>query len=138
MCMYMYIHVCNFSPFFPGQGHDRHLFGLFHLVKRQGGEIPQIFMDPSYAGSCQFRLSTSTLGSIAYLHQGTFGPVVPNGYGISKLLTTLCLLLFGAIGSCQFFSTSVSFRSTLNHALIRSKPNGKLFPGPWVFISGLY
>ena len=69
---------------FEGQGHDRHLFGLRSLVQRQGGDMPEIFLDPSYAESCTFRLSTSTVGGHSFLHNSAFGPVVPNGYGIGE------------------------------------------------------
>ena len=68
----------------PGQGFDRHLFGLKNLATKKGGELPEIFCDPAYALINHNILSTSTLSSPAVL-LGGFAPVVQDGYGIGKM-----------------------------------------------------
>ncbi|KAL1129813.1 hypothetical protein AAG570_012757 [Ranatra chinensis] len=63
-----------------GQGFDRHMFAL-NLLAQKNGNIPDVFVDPSYATINHNILSTSTLNSDVLL-LGAFGPVVEDGYGI--------------------------------------------------------
>ncbi|KAI8620601.1 carnitine acetyl transferase [Chytriomyces sp. MP71] len=63
-----------------GKGVDRHLFGLKLLV-REGEEMPRLFLDPAYARSTKWTLSTSQISS-EYFNGIGFGEVVPDGYGI--------------------------------------------------------
>ena len=42
-----------------GQAFDRHLLGLRTLARESGMDMPDIFTDPSYGETLQFRLSTS-------------------------------------------------------------------------------
>ena len=84
-----------------GQGIDRHLLGLKLCAVEKGIDIPDFFVDPVYNESCHWKLSTSqvcdvmnTLVSTVRSHFVllqvpsrhnsllTFGPVVPDGYGI--------------------------------------------------------
>lgn len=67
---------------FAGKGFDRHLFALRILAESKNGKIPDIFQDPSYNLINHIILSTSTLTSPA-LRVGGFGPVSPDGFGIS-------------------------------------------------------
>lgn len=76
-----------------GQGVDRHLYALRDLATRTagagggeaGGEsavMPELLADPSYTKLASNELSTSTL-TLEYYRQGVFGPVHPEGYGVS-------------------------------------------------------
>ncbi|CAK9296202.1 unnamed protein product [Gordionus sp. m RMFG-2023] len=65
-----------------GQGFDRHLFILKHLSEGTGKNLPSIFTDPAYALMNKNILSTSTVES-PIIEMGGFGPVVPEGLGIS-------------------------------------------------------
>ncbi|XP_055922535.1 carnitine O-palmitoyltransferase 2, mitochondrial [Eupeodes corollae] len=64
-----------------GQGFDRHLFGLLHMAKLNGIDIPDLYNDESYKKINYNIISTSTLSSPAVL-AGSFGPTVPDGLGI--------------------------------------------------------
>lgn len=64
-----------------GQGFDRHLFAMKHMLLERNGSLPDLYLDPAYAKLNHIILSTSTLSSPA-LVIGGFAPVVPNGYGI--------------------------------------------------------
>ncbi|KAJ9579432.1 hypothetical protein L9F63_024456 [Diploptera punctata] len=65
-----------------GQGFDRHLYGLKLFAERNGGKLPNIFLDPAYASINHNIISTSTLSSPS-VRAGGFGPVVEDGYGIA-------------------------------------------------------
>lgn len=64
-----------------GQGFDRHLFGLKYIAKSNNLTLPKLYMDEAYQNINKNILSTSTLSSPALL-AGSFGPVVPNGFGV--------------------------------------------------------
>ncbi len=57
-----------------GLGVDRHLLGL--RCMQQSGELADIFKDPAYLKSMNFRLSSSNVSPGDRLYGG-FGPVVP-------------------------------------------------------------
>ena len=78
----LYLISPNIYYSFPGQGFDRHLFGLKHIAQQQG-ELPEFFHDPAYAKINHNILSTSTLSSPAVIIGG-FAPVVPDGYGVGE------------------------------------------------------
>ncbi|XP_031553075.1 carnitine O-acetyltransferase-like [Actinia tenebrosa] len=64
-----------------GQGIDRHLLGLKLIALESGMNVPELFMDSTYAYSLHFKISTSQVPfkEETYL---LFGPAVPDGYGI--------------------------------------------------------
>nr|CAD7445252.1 unnamed protein product [Timema bartmani] len=64
-----------------GHGVDRHLLGLKLIAIENGLEVPALFKDPAYIRSTHFRISTS---QVPMRSDGvlSFGPVVPDGYGI--------------------------------------------------------
>nr|CAD7199794.1 unnamed protein product [Timema douglasi] len=64
-----------------GHGVDRHLLGLKLIAVENGLEVPALFKDPAYIRSTHFRISTS---QVPMRSDGvlSFGPVVPDGYGI--------------------------------------------------------
>lgn len=64
-----------------GQGFDRHLFGLKHMAEVHNIPLDPIFVSDAYNKINYNILSTSSLSSDALL-AGSFGPVVPDGYGI--------------------------------------------------------
>lgn len=65
-----------------GQGFDRHLFALKKISENSNSTKSVIFEDPAYDALNYNILSTSTLSS-PVIFAGGFGPVVPDGYGIS-------------------------------------------------------
>lgn len=67
-----------------GQGCDRHLFALLKLSQSIGGNLPSIFLDPTFAHCMTFRVSSSTMGSHAVNTLAAFAPVTPDGYGICE------------------------------------------------------
>ncbi|ELU11602.1 hypothetical protein CAPTEDRAFT_162949 [Capitella teleta] len=69
-----------------GQGCDRHLFALLKLSQSIGGNLPSIFLDPTFAHCMTFRVSSSTMGSHAVNTLAAFAPVTPDGYGIFYLM----------------------------------------------------
>ena len=70
-----------------GYGIDRHLLGL-SLVRREDEELPDLFKDPVFIRSKNWRLSTSGLPSCP-----GFGPVVEDGIGVGySLHSNSCLL----------------------------------------------
>lgn len=56
--------------------------GLRITAERLNMKKPAIFQDPNYDYVNKFILSTSTLGTDSVM-LGAFGPVVPNGFGVS-------------------------------------------------------
>ncbi|SNX83019.1 related to carnitine acetyl transferase FacC [Melanopsichium pennsylvanicum] len=74
-----------------GQGHDRHLYALHNLWKKQQAESespsspPAIFTDSGYATLNHTVVSTSNCGNPA-LRMFGFGPVVPDGFGIGYII----------------------------------------------------
>ncbi len=75
------VSACN------GFGVDRHLLGL-SLVRREDEELPDLFKDPVFIRSKNWRLSTSGLPSCP-----GFGPVVEDGIGVGySLHSSSCLL----------------------------------------------
>ncbi|KAK3723369.1 hypothetical protein QZH41_015946 [Actinostola sp. cb2023] len=64
-----------------GQGIDRHLLGLKMIAVESGINLPDLFMDGTYAYSLHFKLSTSQVPfkDDSYL---VYGPSVPDGYAI--------------------------------------------------------
>ncbi|SPO22045.1 related to carnitine acetyl transferase FacC [Ustilago trichophora] len=76
-----------------GKGHDRHLYALHNLWKKNQSEtsssststIPAIFTDAGYAKLNHTVVSTSNCGNPA-LRMFGFGPVVPDGFGIGYII----------------------------------------------------
>ena len=75
-----------------GQGHDRHLYALYNLWKKNqesssGAKLapPAIFTDAGYAKLNHTVVSTSNCGNPA-LRMFGFGPVVPDGFGIGYII----------------------------------------------------
>ena len=71
-----------------GQGHDRHLYALHNLWKRDhtgNATPPAIFTDAGYAKLNHTVVSTSNCGNPA-LRMFGFGPVVPDGFGIGYII----------------------------------------------------
>ncbi|PWY98473.1 acyltransferase ChoActase/COT/CPT [Testicularia cyperi] len=74
-----------------GQGHDRHLYALHNLWKKQQAEagksdsVPAIFTDAGYGTLNHTVISTSNCGNPA-LRMFGFGPVVPDGFGIGYII----------------------------------------------------
>ncbi|GAC96101.1 hypothetical protein PHSY_003681 [Pseudozyma hubeiensis SY62] len=73
-----------------GQGHDRHLYALHNLWKRNASSSssstpPKIFTDAGYAKLNHTVVSTSNCGNPA-LRMFGFGPVVPDGFGIGYII----------------------------------------------------
>jgi len=64
-----------------GEGVDRHLLGLKFAALESGLEIPDLFIDPIYAQSVHWKLSTSQVPSKHNVCLA-FAPVVPDGYGV--------------------------------------------------------
>jgi carnitine O-acetyltransferase len=60
-----------------GLGVDRHLLGL--RCMQHPGEMANVFTDPSYLKSMNFRLSSSNVSPGDRLYGG-FGPVVPGTF----------------------------------------------------------
>jgi carnitine O-palmitoyltransferase 2 len=70
-----------------GMGFDRHLFALRGLAASRGGAPePALFTDPTFAAVSGNELSTSTLTAPTTLVLSGFGPVHPQGYGVSYQL----------------------------------------------------
>lgn len=70
-----------------GNGVDRHLYGLKTLAIENQIELPEIFTDPSYGQSADWKLSTSHLGSADSRTFG-FAPVSSEGYGLGYKIDT--------------------------------------------------
>eukprot|EP00004_Rigifila_ramosa_P013125 TRINITY_DN2890_c0_g1_i1.p1 TRINITY_DN2890_c0_g1~~TRINITY_DN2890_c0_g1_i1.p1 ORF type:complete len:476 (-),score=111.93 TRINITY_DN2890_c0_g1_i1:29-1456(-) len=76
-----------------GRGVDRHLYGLRHMAAQEifqnshSGKrpMPGIFLDPAYARSTTWTLSTSNLGTLESLATFGFGAVTEEGYGIGYM-----------------------------------------------------
>ncbi|EPQ29033.1 uncharacterized protein PFL1_03323 [Pseudozyma flocculosa PF-1] len=74
-----------------GNGHDRHLYALLAVFKKQQAEngadepVPELFRDPGYATLSHTVLSTSNCGNPALRIFG-FGPVAPDGFGIGYII----------------------------------------------------
>lgn len=64
-----------------GQGFDRHLFGLKYMAEQHEIPLDSIFVSDAYRKLNYNILSTSSLSADGLL-AGSFGPVVPDGYGI--------------------------------------------------------
>ncbi|XP_031636280.1 carnitine O-palmitoyltransferase 2, mitochondrial [Contarinia nasturtii] len=64
-----------------GQGFDRHMFGLKYMAEQNNIPLDPIFESDGYRKLNYNILSTSSLSSDGLL-AGSFGPVVPDGYGI--------------------------------------------------------
>ena len=76
-----------------GQGIDRHLLGLRHMLA-PGDPVPELFSekDPAFWPSIYHNLSTSNM-SPAYSFKGLgFGPTTPTGYGVNYCLSTRRIL----------------------------------------------
>jgi len=71
------------------QGVDRHMMGL-GLMAGVCGITHPLFSDPFYKKAKTWRLSTSNL-TVPYVSYFTFGPVIPNGYGIGYSILPDCL-----------------------------------------------
>ncbi|KAI9248557.1 acyltransferase ChoActase/COT/CPT [Phascolomyces articulosus] len=67
-----------------GHGVDRHLFGLKKSLKADEA-VPAIFVDPAYAYSSHWYLSTSQLSS-EYFDGYGWGQVVPDGFGCAYMI----------------------------------------------------
>ncbi|GAB6018838.1 hypothetical protein CHUAL_000499 [Chamberlinius hualienensis] len=65
-----------------GQGIDCHLLGLKEIAQQLGRPTPEIFTDDVFKTSIYFALSTSQVSTMTDSFMG-YGPVVPNGYGVS-------------------------------------------------------
>jgi Choline/Carnitine o-acyltransferase len=79
-------HVAYMRSAKQGHGVDRHLYVLRLLAESRGFDpIPEIFLDPAFARSSRWSLSTSHCGSPALSLFG-FGPVVPEGLGIGYMI----------------------------------------------------
>ena len=65
-----------------GRGVDRHLLGLRRMLGRDE-ELPSLFVDPAYATLTRSVLSTSALRDTPGVELICFGPVVPEGLGLS-------------------------------------------------------
>jgi hypothetical protein len=72
-----------------GQGVDRHMMSL-GLMAGVCGITHPLFSDPKYKMGKTWRLSTSNL-TVPYVSYFTFGPVIPNGYGIGYSILPDCL-----------------------------------------------
>lgn len=68
-----------------GQGIDRHFLGLKLLLKREEGELAEIFDDPAFLFSHHWFLSTSQLTSEYFENKG-WGEVVSDGFGIGYMI----------------------------------------------------
>lgn len=64
-----------------GDGFDRHLFGLKHMAEMNNIQVHPIYESDAYRKLNYNIISTSSLTSDGLL-AGSFGPVVPDGYGI--------------------------------------------------------
>lgn len=64
-----------------GQAIDRHLLGLKLQATEDLPSLPEVFVDPSYAASLHYKLSTSQVPAKTNCVM-CFGPVVPDGYGV--------------------------------------------------------
>lgn len=74
-------HLHDMNEACEGRGIDRHLLGLYALAAEEGN-IPQIFLDPSFSksgGGGNYILSTSCIGYTSVL--GGVLPMCENGYG---------------------------------------------------------
>jgi len=81
-----------------GLGVDRHLLGLYEIVKNKvhrypGYLVPEIFLDDSYGILSASVLSTSNCGGTALQLFG-FGPVVANGLGIGYMILPDVLFVY--------------------------------------------
>eukprot|EP01118_Nematostelium_gracile_P001255 TRINITY_DN11314_c0_g1_i1.p1 TRINITY_DN11314_c0_g1~~TRINITY_DN11314_c0_g1_i1.p1 ORF type:complete len:609 (+),score=146.80 TRINITY_DN11314_c0_g1_i1:198-1829(+) len=92
-----------------GRGCDRHLMGL-RILAMSEGKSPEIFTDPAYARSTDFKLSTSTVFTRELI--GGFGPVKLNGYGICYQMwkNRICIVV----------SSRFSCNSTSSHRMARA------------------
>jgi hypothetical protein len=63
-----------------GRGFDRHLYALKALLP--AGASAALFDDPTYGTLSSNELSTSVL-TLQYTRQSSFGPVHPEGYGVA-------------------------------------------------------
>jgi carnitine O-acetyltransferase len=66
-----------------GQGVDRHLFGLRHLIQ-EDERVPELYDDPLFVRSKTWVLSTSAVFSKHFPAYG-WGEVVPNGFGVAYM-----------------------------------------------------
>ncbi|KAJ1969617.1 Carnitine O-acetyltransferase mitochondrial [Dispira parvispora] len=67
-----------------GFGVDRHLLGLKYCLADHE-PTPALFVDPNYAATCHWNLSTSQISDECIEEYG-WGEVVPDGYGIAYLV----------------------------------------------------
>lgn len=63
-----------------GLGCDRHMLGLKLVAIENGLDVPNLFMDESWAKSTHMKLSTSQVPVVADSFM-CYGPLVPDGYG---------------------------------------------------------
>ncbi|KAN0060394.1 carnitine O-acetyltransferase yat1 [Thecaphora frezii] len=74
-----------------GNGHDRHLYAMLAVFKKQQAEkgtnnaVPELFRDAAYATLNHTVISTSNCGNPALRIFG-FGPVAPDGFGIGYII----------------------------------------------------
>jgi carnitine O-acetyltransferase len=77
-------HVQYISDAADGKGVDRHLFGLKKLLG-EGEQVPAIFMDPAFAYSGKWYLSSSQLSS-EYFNGYGWSQVIDEGWGIAYMI----------------------------------------------------
>ena len=66
-----------------GRGIDNHLLGIRNIASETGIQLPKCLADSNFKNFNHFELSTSQIptgNSSIYM---CYGPVVPNGYGVS-------------------------------------------------------
>lgn len=99
-----------------GKGVDRHLLGLRLCLKE--GESAEIFKDPAYGNSSNWRLSTSGLFEGPNILATGFGAVVPDGYGMNYMIMSSEIKVgIESKHSCPETSTS-KFRDGLRQSLL--------------------
>ncbi|TPX34106.1 hypothetical protein SeMB42_g07377 [Synchytrium endobioticum] len=97
-----------------GKGVDRHLLGLRMLLRP--GESAEIFNDPAYAKSQNFRLSTSGLFPGENILGTGFGAVCEDGYGINYMVAPK-VIKYGIESKCSCQQTSsIGFKDALAQA----------------------
>ncbi|KAF9067237.1 carnitine acetyltransferase [Rhodocollybia butyracea] len=102
-----------------GRGIDRHLLGLRNML--QEGEKCDLFEDPLFAKSQEWRLSTSGLSAGHYFRGTGFGAAYENGYGINYLAAP-SIVKFGVETKLSGDGTSTTkFKSALVDALREMK-----------------
>ncbi|KAJ7593323.1 acyltransferase ChoActase/COT/CPT [Mycena floridula] len=104
-----------------GRGIDRHLLGLRLVLQPEAGEHINLFEDPMFQQSSEWKLSTSGL-SAGLLFRGTgFGAAYNDGYGINYLAAP-DMVKFGIESKFSSPLTSTElFKASISEAMLDLK-----------------